>query len=124
MKALLAGALAAVGGMTWLSLPADQPVRATNYQPTNVFSDWVGVSSNVTVKTRALPWSGSRVARVFKAKAATQPLAVSQEALRLAQQRLDEESAKRRLEREREKLLNATPYTDTFHVHLSRTNRE
>jgi len=116
MKALLTVTLATMGGMTWLCLAADQPVRAT----TNVFSDWVGASSNVTVKTRALPWSGSRISHVVRAKVATQPPAVSPEALRLAQQRLDEELAKRRLEHEREKLLNTPPYTDTFQVHLSR----
>jgi hypothetical protein len=124
MKALMAVALAAIGGIACLCLAVDKPAGAKIPQPTNTFSDWVGVSSNLTVKTRALPWSGSRVSRAFHAKAATQPPAVSQQSLRLAQQRLDEELAKRTLELKRERLLNAAPYTETFHVHLSRTNRE
>src|SRR5205085_391907 len=113
-------AIAVMCGMTWLCLAADQRTRATTNQPTNVFTDWVGVSSNVTVKTRGVPWSGSRISHIVQAKAATQPVVVSPEALRLAQQRLDEELAKRTLEHQREKLLNASPYTDAFHVHLSR----
>ncbi len=80
---------------------------------TNLFSNWIVASSNLTVKTPGSPWGRSLTARV------PMKLPVNREFIEAVIQR----QALEKEQREREKVLKRPPpaFAEEYQVYLSRT---
>ena len=91
---------------------------------TNMFSNWIVASSNLTVTAPGAPWGGSKT--VFLGRRGTAGAKLTNappkrevlEAIAVVlQQRIEQRSQRDKLER----LLNGPALSDQYHVHLSRS---
>jgi Ni,Fe-hydrogenase III small subunit len=116
MKRVLGLIALAILGLVTAASAAEPEKKATLPQgTTNVFSNWTVASSNLTVKTPTSPWG--RSLSVYVPAKAPRPRAVVE-----AMERLHRDRAERAARERVEKLLNGSPFSEQYHVHLSQTS--
>jgi len=103
----MAMTLAALIALSLVRLPAaDAPNGAQLKGTTNVFSNWTGKSTNLSVRATSAPWEASK-SRLLGVTKGRKPAII-----------IDEIAKKREVERSREKVLGAPAYSETFRVSL------
>jgi hypothetical protein len=79
---------------------------------TNLFSNWTGASSNITVRSQCPPWGCSSVGYIKVPANYRKPIVI------------DEVVQERQLRKQREKLLGVPPLTETYHVRLGTSSSD
>jgi len=116
---LLAASITATcsGADNTANTPLRSAVSTNTLAPTNMFSDWTGQWSNLTVTAPCPPWGCSKVTVLYEGPDFWPPIPAKK---REAMQRLAERLKELEREEQRRRLLKAPALSDVYRVTLSK----